>query len=260
LPLAIPKSAGWRQKAAQAAQGAALRLRHVMTIFAQPRGPRALLTPSLRRYGGKRGRPGAELPGVANLGARPAAWVRAVVDALRAEGVELGGIVEDEGGDPPLGAVVQAHVDAAVAGGCHATTLFLTGPLGQPAARGETGMIGYVTIGVRDLERSRAFYDAILVPLGGKRSFSGQRMQGYAAARGATLAICTPYDGQPASVGNGAMVALSAPSPAVIAEVYELAMANGAVDDGPPGQRSETFHGAYFRDPDGNKICVYKGY
>ena len=121
-------------------------------------------------------------------------------------------------------------------------------------------MIGYVTIGVHDLERSTAFYDAILVPLGGKRSFTGQRMQGYAAARGGTLIVTKPYDGEPASVGNGTMVALAAPSPEVIAEVYALAMANGAADEGPPGQRSETFHGAYFRDPDGNKICVYKGY
>jgi len=119
-------------------------------------------------------------------------------------------------------------------------------------------MIGYATIGVSDLERAKGFYDKVLVPLGGKRAFNSDRMQGYAGGGGAMLAVCTPYDGGKAAPGNGNMLALAAPSPEVIKEVYDLALANGGADEGAPGERGPTFYGAYFRDLDGNKICVFK--
>jgi catechol 2,3-dioxygenase-like lactoylglutathione lyase family enzyme len=119
-------------------------------------------------------------------------------------------------------------------------------------------MIGYATIGSNDLERSKSFYDTVLVPLGGKRAFASDRMQGYAGAGGAMLAVCTPYNGEAAVPGNGNMVALQAPSPEVIAETHALALANGAIDEGAPGERMPGFYGAYFRDLDGNKVCVFK--
>jgi catechol 2,3-dioxygenase-like lactoylglutathione lyase family enzyme len=119
-------------------------------------------------------------------------------------------------------------------------------------------MIGYATIGSNDLEKAKTFYDTVLVPLGGKRTFASDRMQGYAGAGGAMLAVCTPYNGETAVPGNGNMVALAAPSPDVIAETYKLALANGATDEGPPGERMPGFYGAYFRDLDGNKVCVFK--
>jgi catechol 2,3-dioxygenase-like lactoylglutathione lyase family enzyme len=119
-------------------------------------------------------------------------------------------------------------------------------------------MIGYATIGSNDLEKAKGFYDTVLVPLGGKRAFASDRMQGYAGAGGAMLAVCTPYDGEKAVPGNGNMVALQAPSPEVIKQVYDLALANGGTDEGAPGDRGPGFHGAYFRDLDGNKVCVFK--
>lgn len=119
-------------------------------------------------------------------------------------------------------------------------------------------MIGYATIGSNDLEKAKAFYDAVLVPLGGQRTFASDRMQGYAAAGGAMLAVCTPYDGEKAYPGNGNMVALQAASPEMIKEVHALALANGAADEGAPGERIPGFYGAYFRDLDGNKVCVFK--
>ncbi|HEX3918538.1 MAG TPA: VOC family protein [Caulobacteraceae bacterium] len=119
-------------------------------------------------------------------------------------------------------------------------------------------MIGYATIGSNDLEKAKRFYDAVLVPLGGKRSFASDRMQGFAGEGGAMLAVCTPYDGEKAVPGNGNMVALSAASPDMVGEVYKLALANGATDEGAPGERMPGFYGAYFRDPDGNKVCVFK--
>ena len=119
-------------------------------------------------------------------------------------------------------------------------------------------MIGYVTLGTNDMEKSKAFYDAVLAGLGGKRGFATDRLQTYNAGDGPMLAICTPYDGKPATVGNGMMVSLAAPSPEVVDKVHAAALAAGAVDEGAPGERLPTFYGAYFRDPDGNKLCVFK--
>jgi len=119
-------------------------------------------------------------------------------------------------------------------------------------------MIGYATIGSNDLEKSKTFYDKVLAPLGGKRGFANDRMQGYVKSGSAMLAVCKPYNGEKASPGNGNMVALPAPTPEIVNEVHALALANGGIDEGKPGARSPSFYGAYFRDLDGNKVCVFK--
>jgi catechol 2,3-dioxygenase-like lactoylglutathione lyase family enzyme len=119
-------------------------------------------------------------------------------------------------------------------------------------------MIGYATIGSNDLEKAKTFYDVVLTPLGGRRAFASERMQGYAGSTGAMLAVCTPYDGATAAPGNGNMLALSSPSKELVDQVHALALANGAADEGAPGPRMDGFYGAYFRDLDGNKVCVFK--
>lgn len=68
-----------------------------------------------------------------------------------------------------------------------------------------------------------------------------------------------PFDGKPASVGNGGMVAFAAPSPDVVDAAYKAALAAGAKDEGAPGERKYHgigYYGAYFRDLDGNKVHV----
>jgi catechol 2,3-dioxygenase-like lactoylglutathione lyase family enzyme len=119
-------------------------------------------------------------------------------------------------------------------------------------------MIGYVTIGTNNLEKAKAYYDALLAELGGKRSFANDHMQGYSGKGGAMLAVCTPNDGNAATVGNGTMFALAAPSEDAVKKVHAKALSLGSKDEGAPGPRSETFYGAYFRDLDGNKLCVFK--
>lgn len=120
-------------------------------------------------------------------------------------------------------------------------------------------MIGYTTLGTNDFERAKTFYDAVLGELGARRSLSYARMQLWRSAdRLGMLAVCVPFDGRPATCGNGTMVALAAPSHAVIDKVYARAMASGAADEGAPGDRGDGFYGAYFRDLDGNKLCVFK--
>lgn len=119
-------------------------------------------------------------------------------------------------------------------------------------------MIGYATIGSNDLEMAKAFYDKVLVPLGGKRTMTMDRMQGYGSGAGAMMAVCRPYDEKTAHPGNGPMLALAAADRAQVDETYKAALANGGTDEGPPGLRGDTFYGAYFRDLDGNKICIFK--
>jgi predicted lactoylglutathione lyase len=119
-------------------------------------------------------------------------------------------------------------------------------------------MIGYVTIGTNDFEKSKTFYDTVLAGLGGSRTMTMERMQGYGRKGSPVmLAVCKPYDGQPATSGNGTMISLAAPSREVVDKVHADALAAGAADEGAPGLRGDTFYGAYFRDPDGNKLCVF---
>ena len=119
-------------------------------------------------------------------------------------------------------------------------------------------MIGYVTLGSNNLEKAKSFYDVVLAELGGRRVMEMERMQIYGAGKGAPMiAVCRPYDEGTASVGNGQMVALAAPSRELVDKVHATALANGASDEGAPGLRGDTFYGAYFRDLDGNKLCVF---
>ena len=119
-------------------------------------------------------------------------------------------------------------------------------------------MIGYVTLGTRDLPRAAAFYDALLGELGAGRFMESERFIAWAVAPGQpSLGLTLPYDGQPATVGNGVMVALVVDSKAKVDAVYRKALELGGSDEGPAGPRSEGFYAGYFRDLDGNKLNVY---
>lgn len=120
-------------------------------------------------------------------------------------------------------------------------------------------MIGYVTIGSNDFEKSKAFYEKALAALNIRKTFANDHMQGYGVkGQSGSLAVCKPHDGKRATGGNGTMVALMAPSQEIVAKVHADALAAGATDEGAPGDRGNGFYGAYFRDADGNKICIFK--
>jgi len=119
-------------------------------------------------------------------------------------------------------------------------------------------MIGYVTIGTKDLGRACAFYDQLLALVGAKQLMGMDRIKFYGTGMNAPmLAICTPYDGKPHQVGNGNMVAIPGGSREKVDELYAKALALGATDEGPPGERMPVFYGAYVRDLDGNKLCFF---
>lgn len=120
-------------------------------------------------------------------------------------------------------------------------------------------MLAYVTLGSNDIEKAKAFYDELMPTLGAKRFFDNGRLYFYGTGPGQPmLAIGGPYDEKAASCGNGVMPALAAPDKETVDRVYKKAIELGAQDEGAPGNRMPTFYGAYFRDPDGNKICVCK--
>ena len=120
-------------------------------------------------------------------------------------------------------------------------------------------MLAYLTLGSNDIEKSLAFYDQILGELGAKQLFNNGRLYFYGTGPvSVMLAIGGPHNEEAATSGNGVMPALSAPDHATVDRVYAKAMELNAVDEGAPGKRLPTFYGAYFRDPDGNKICVCK--
>jgi predicted lactoylglutathione lyase len=119
-------------------------------------------------------------------------------------------------------------------------------------------MIGYVTIGSNDLEKAKVFYDKLLAPLGGKRLWDNSIMQAWGTGSGHMLIVCNPFDANKATVGNGMMVGLAAPSREIVDQVHAIVLANGGTDEGAPGLRGEHFYGAYFRDLEGNKLAVFK--
>ena len=120
-------------------------------------------------------------------------------------------------------------------------------------------MIGYVTVGTNDLERSKQFYDNLFEELGARSFFANERIVFWTVKDGASsFAIAKPYDEKEASVGNGNMVAIHVNSREQVDAIYAKAMELGATDEGPPGERISTFYGAYIRDLDGNKLVFYK--
>jgi catechol 2,3-dioxygenase-like lactoylglutathione lyase family enzyme len=119
-------------------------------------------------------------------------------------------------------------------------------------------MISYVTLGTNDFDAAVRFYDELLGPLGASRMFEEDRMVYWGRRPGAAmLAIAKPWDGEEATVGNGTMVALGVRSTEIVDETHRRALALGARDEGAPGFRTGPFYGAYFRDLDGNKLCIF---
>lgn len=124
-------------------------------------------------------------------------------------------------------------------------------------------MLSHVFLGVSDFDRALAFYQPLMASLGLPQRFIERQRPwaGWASVPGPRplLLIGRPYNGEAPAPGNGPMVALLAPSRAQVDLSYATALAHGGRCEGPPGLRPEYhphYYGAYFRDPDGNKLCV----
>ena len=124
-------------------------------------------------------------------------------------------------------------------------------------------MFSHIFVGVTDFNRALAFYNPVMAALGIKPRFCEPERpwagwQSSPDPRPLFL-IGTPHNEESHDPGNGQMVAFLAKSRAAVDNVYAVALANGGSSEGAPGLRPEYhehYYGAYFRDPDGNKLCV----
>lgn len=119
-------------------------------------------------------------------------------------------------------------------------------------------MIGYVTLGTNDLQKIAPFYDALAAELGVGRMMEFDTFIAWGEPGGAAgIGLTRPFDGNPASVGNGVMIALAAKDPNQVHRLYDIALANGGTCEGPPGDRGGGFYAGYFRDPEGHKLNAF---
>ena len=103
-------------------------------------------------------------------------------------------------------------------------------------------MIGYVTLGTKDLAKAAEFYDAIAAELDTPRMMEFDGFIAWGKPGGAAgIGLTKPFDGNAASVGNGVMVALEAKDKEQVQRLYDIALANGGTCEGPPGPRGENF-------------------
>lgn len=117
-------------------------------------------------------------------------------------------------------------------------------------------MLAYQLFGTNDLPRAIAYYEKLLAPLGAKRVWEGERGVAWGSGEHSPgFGVCKPFDGRPATWGNGTMAALAIPERAMVDQLHALAMSLGSLDEGAPGERGPGFYAAYVRDLDGNKLA-----
>ncbi len=122
-------------------------------------------------------------------------------------------------------------------------------------------MLNYATVGSNDLTAAKAFYDPLLDTIGMTKFFdhpSGGRLYGRPGK--SLFGVLGPYDGNSAACGNGNMGGFGLESRAAVDAFHAKALALGAANEGNPGPRggdNSPAYFAYFRDPDGNKMCAY---
>jgi predicted lactoylglutathione lyase len=175
----------------------------------------------------------------------------AQVDAVYKRAISLG--AKDEGAAGPRPGVPGFYAGYFRDPDGNKVAAYVMGEGGKSAH-----LVGYATLGTNDLARAAKFYDAIAEKLGAQRVFAIEgRSIVWSTPGGAAIDITTPYDGKPATVGNGAMAAFQCKDRTQVDAVHALAMSLGAQDEGGPGDRGGGFYAAYFRDPDGNKLNAF---
>lgn len=118
-------------------------------------------------------------------------------------------------------------------------------------------MLAYATVGTNNLDQSIPYYTALLATQGVTKLFDHPRGGVLFAKDGkVVLGVLKPFNGQPATVGNGTMIALQFPTREEVDAFYGKALELGGTDEGAPGERGPGFYMAYFRDLEGNKFAA----
>ncbi len=119
-------------------------------------------------------------------------------------------------------------------------------------------MIGYVTLGTNKFDKAAKFYDELFATIGAGRLMEGDTFIAWATSPSTpAVSIIRPYNGKPATVGNGVMVAIAMDSSKKVDALHAKALQLGATDEGAPGSRGNNFYAGYFRDLDGNKLNAF---
>jgi len=123
-------------------------------------------------------------------------------------------------------------------------------------------MLSYVMVGSADVKRAVKFYTAALEPLGfapGDDSGNYVAFGPKGAPDKAQFLVTKPFNGKPASAGNGTMITLVAPTRKAVDAFHAASLTQGGTDEGKPGLRPADGNDyyAYVRDQDGNKICAH---
>jgi catechol 2,3-dioxygenase-like lactoylglutathione lyase family enzyme len=127
-------------------------------------------------------------------------------------------------------------------------------------------MIAYITVGVDDIVLAERFYAAFLPALGYvQEKYEGDLSYALPPQPDQSVVppefyVKRPFDGQPASTGNGTMVAFEASNQQQVRDLHAAAVAAGGFDEGSPGFRTAygpRFYVGYLRDPQGNKIALF---
>ena len=124
-------------------------------------------------------------------------------------------------------------------------------------------MISHIFLGVKDFQRALLFYRALMPIIGAAERFCDEKRTwaGWQTTPGPRplFLIGIPYDSRPHMEGNGQMVAFLARDRPTVDLAHQVALANGGQSEGAPGLRPEyhaKYYGAYFRDTEGNKLCI----
>lgn len=121
-------------------------------------------------------------------------------------------------------------------------------------------MISYVTVGTNNFEEAKKFFDELLKDIGAKRIHDLEKTCAWSTGGQAALAVTKPFDGKPATVGNGIMLSIPLNDRTQVAQMHQKALSLGGANEGDPGVRDivdgQEFYAAYFRDLDGNKFAL----
>ena len=119
-------------------------------------------------------------------------------------------------------------------------------------------MLGYCTVGSNHLGEAKTFYDTLLGSAGFTPLFehpTGGRVYGKDGSL--SFGVLGPFDGKPATAGNGSMFAFRFDTRKEVDAFHAKALALGGANEGAPGDRAPKMYFSYFRDLDGNKLCAF---
>jgi hypothetical protein len=116
-------------------------------------------------------------------------------------------------------------------------------------------VINYLIVGTNKFDQALAFYQTLMSDMGATQVYASERSAGWGWGVGTPMFIVnTPFDQQPATIGNGSMIAFDLATPELVDSLHAKVLALGGSSEGDPGPRGDQLYCGYWRDLDGNKF------